>query len=101
MLVLSVQPAEAGEADLRRALGLSLPQTSLADSGKLQETINGHGFLSNFGGHVDIVELVDAFMAPDSSENAALFALMEYDPGHRCCESALPPRVDLIHSWRM
>lgn len=80
MMVLGVLPAGAGDADLKAALGLTRPGESLADSGELSKMIERHGFLSSFGGFIDTVKLVDAFMTPDSAENAALFTLMDYDP---------------------
>lgn len=80
MMVLGVLPAGAGDSELSSALGLSRPSQSLADSGELGTIIERHGFLSSFGGFIDTVKLVEAFMTPDSAENAALFALMDYDP---------------------
>lgn len=80
MVVLGVLPAGAGDADLKSALGLVPPANSLADSKQLSQMIERHDFMSNFGGFIDTVKLVDAFMTPDSADNAALFALMDYDP---------------------
>ena len=67
---------------LKTVLGLTLPTTSIADSGELQKIIDDNGFLSHSVSLVDFERIVATFLDDQSGVNQELLALMRR-PGPR------------------
>lgn len=78
-LVLSIVPTNLSEDLLKSVLGLTLPSSSIADSGRLQTIIDDNHFLSHSVGMVDVERIVATFLDDQSGVNQELLALMEYD----------------------
>ena len=77
--VLSVVPTNLPDDLLKSVLGLTLPATSIADSGELQKIIDNNGYLSHSVGLIDFERIVATFLDDQSGVNEELLALMEYD----------------------
>ena len=77
--VLSIVPTNLPDDLLKTVLGLTLPTTSIADSGELQKIIDDNGFLSHSVSLVDFERIVATFLDDQSGVNQELLALMEYD----------------------
>ena len=77
--VLSIVPTNLPDDLLKSVLGLTLPTTSVADSGELQKIIDNNGFLSHSVGLIDFERIVATFLDDQSGVNKELLALMDYD----------------------
>ena len=77
--VLSIVPTNLPDDLLKSVLGLTLPVTSIADSGELQKIIDDNGYLSHSVGLIDFERIVATFLDDQSGVNEELLALMEYD----------------------
>jgi len=77
--VLTLVPASFDDAQTGRALGLTLPDTNIAESGALQEIANEHGFTDEFVGFLDVEAIVERFVGGATGLDADLVALMEHD----------------------
>jgi len=77
--VLSIVPTNLPDDLLKSVLGLTLPTTSIADSGELQKIMDDNGFLSRSVGLVDFERIVATFLDDQSGVNQELLALMDYD----------------------
>lgn len=77
--VLGIVPTNLPDDLLKSVLGLTLPTTSIADSGELQKIMDDNGFLSRSVGLVDFERIVATFLDDQSGVNQELLALMDYD----------------------
>jgi len=77
--VFTLVPASIDEAQTSQALGLTLPETSIADSGVLQEIASEYGFTDHYVGFFDTTSFVDRFVGETTGLDADLIALMEHD----------------------
>ncbi len=77
--VMSIVPANLPEDLLKSVLGLTLPSSSIADSGELQKIIDDNGFQSHSVGLIDVERIVATFLDDQSGVNAELLTLMGYD----------------------
>jgi len=77
--VLSIVPTNLSEDLLKSVLGLTLPASSIADTGELQQIIDDNGYVHHSLGLIDIERIVATFLDDQSGVNAELLALMEYD----------------------
>ena len=77
--VASLVPTNLSDDLLKSVLGLTLPSSSMADSGELQKIIDANGFLSHSIAMIDIERIVATFLDDQSGVNRELLALMEYD----------------------
>lgn len=77
--VVSLVPTNLSDDLLKSVLGLTLPSSSMADSGELHKIIDVNGFLSHSIGMIDIERIVATFLDDQSGVNKELLALMEYD----------------------
>lgn len=77
--VLGIVPTNLPDDRLKSVLGLTLPTTSIADSGELQKIMDDNGFLSRSVGLVDFERIVATFLDDQSGVNQELLALMDYD----------------------
>ncbi len=77
--VASLVPTILSDDLLKSVLGLTLPSSSMADSGELHKIIDANGFLSHSIAIIDIERIVATFLDDQSGVNKELLALMEYD----------------------
>jgi hypothetical protein len=77
--VLSIVPTNLPEDLLKTVLGLTLPESNIADTGELQKIIDDNGFKNHVVGLVDLERIVSTFLDDQSGVNAELLALMDYD----------------------
>jgi len=76
--VLTLVPASFDDAQTGQALGLTLPETSIAESGVLQEIASEYGFTDHYVGYFDTTLLVDRFVGDATGLDADLLALMPH-----------------------
>jgi hypothetical protein len=77
--VLSLVPTNLSDDMLKSVLGLALPSSNLADSGRLRRIIDDNGFLTHSIGLVDFERIVATFLDDQTGVNGELLALMKYD----------------------
>jgi hypothetical protein len=77
--VITVVPSEFDDAQTSQALGLTLPETSIAESGRLQNIATEYGYSDYFVGFMDFAGIVDRFLGGASGLDADLMALMDHD----------------------
>ena len=77
--VASLVPTNLSDDLLKSVLGLTLPSSSMADSGELQKIIDANGYLSHSIAVIDIERIVATFLDDQSGVNRELLALMEYE----------------------
>lgn len=76
--VITVVPESLGDDGIQAALGLTLPATSIADSGVLQAIKEHYGFTSHFIGLVDVPAITAALTDPQGV-NAAFLSATDHD----------------------
>jgi len=77
--VLTVVPASFDDAQTSQALGLTLPETNIAESGILQDIADEYGFTDHYVGFFDTSSFLDRFIGQASGLDADLLALMEHE----------------------
>ncbi len=80
-LVLTVAPANLDDGALARLLGLTLPATNIAETGKLREIADEYGYVHDYVGLVDTVRLADTFIDEPAGLDALLLEMAGYDAG--------------------
>lgn len=86
-LVLSIMPSKPSNELLERLLGVTLPDDSLADAGKLEALNDQYGFTPHGSGYVDVVRVMRALTEEKSGiEKEFLAAFGEKDelPSAEC-----------------
>ena len=78
-LVLTVAPDSLDDDALARLLGLKLPATNIAQTGKLLEVADEYGLLHDYVGLVDTVRLADTFIDEPGDLDALLLEMAGYD----------------------
>lgn len=78
-LVLSIAPEDLDDDALARLLGLKLPTTNIAQTGKLLDIAKEYGFLQEYAGLVDTVRLADTFIDEPAGLDAMLLEMAGYD----------------------
>lgn len=78
-LVATLVPAALPDDLLKRVLGLTLPESSIADTDELAALAKSYGFTPYGLGLVDIQRIAATFLDEPSGVNEALLALMEHD----------------------
>ncbi|MCB1843654.1 MAG: hypothetical protein KDI09_11885 [Halioglobus sp.] len=78
-IVLTLVPTGISDEALREALGLTLPKSSIAGSGKLQQISKDYGFTAHGIGFMDAQRIADVFLQDASGLNAELLELAGYD----------------------
>ena len=78
-LVLTVAPESLDDDGLARLLGLKLPATNIAQTGRLREIADEYGYLHEYVGLVDTVRLADTFIDEPSGLDALLLDMAGYD----------------------
>jgi hypothetical protein len=77
--VFTFVPSGFSDEQTAAALGLTPPETSIADSGVLEEIANKYGFTSHYAGFIDMQAIASTFVDPQTGVNADLLAMMEHD----------------------
>lgn len=78
-LVVTIVPASLDEELLKRVLGLTPPEQSIADSGELESLAESYDYQPYGLGLVDVEQVAATFLDEQSGVNGALLALMEHD----------------------
>ena len=78
-VVITAAPSSYDDRQLSMLLGLTLPDSSIVDSGALKGIADEYGYISYFVGYVDFARIVDTFISDATGLDADLFALMEHD----------------------
>ena len=77
--VVSLVPTNLSDDVLKSILGLTLPSSSMADSGELHKIIDDNGYLSHSIGLIDFERIVATFIDDQTGVNQELLTLGEYD----------------------
>ena len=77
--VVSLVPTNLSDDVLKSVLGLTLPSSSMADSGELHKIIDDNGYLSHSIGLIDFERIVATFIDDQTGVNQELLTLAEYD----------------------
>jgi hypothetical protein len=78
--VITLVPSTFSEEQIAAALGLTPPETSIADSGLLEAIAEEYGFTSHYVGYVDVERIAATFIEPQTGINAELFAIAGHEP---------------------
>jgi len=78
-VVLTMVPVSFDDAQTSQVLGLTLPDTNIAESGVLQDIASEYGFTDEFVGFMDIEAIVERLNGGATGLDADLVALMEHD----------------------
>jgi hypothetical protein len=78
--VLTLVPADSDDAQTSRALGITLPDSNIAESGALQNIAAEYGFTDEFVGFFDVASIVDRLTGGATGLDADLVAMMDHDP---------------------
>ena len=76
--VFTVVPASFDEAQIAQAIGVTLPETNIADSGVLQEIAEKYGFTNHYVGFINVPAIVEPLIGTATGVNADLLALGNY-----------------------
>jgi len=77
--VITLVPGAFNDAQISQALGLTLPETNIAESGRLQSIATEYGYSDYFVGFMDFSAIVERFLGGANGLDAELMALMEHD----------------------
>jgi len=78
-LIMTATPATLADAQLKKVLGITLPEQNIAASGTLQKMADKHGFIDYMIGFLDVERLVATFVDEPSGIDSEWLSLMEYD----------------------
>lgn len=74
--ILTVVPSGFTDEQTAEALGLTPPESSIADSGLLEEIARKYGFTAHYAGFFDTQKIASTFIDPQTGVNASLLAMM-------------------------
>lgn len=77
--VFTVVPTAFDDEQLKRAIGLTLPDENIAAAGTLQAIADDNDFLPHYLGFISLDRIASAFLDPPTGMNAELLALGGYD----------------------
>jgi hypothetical protein len=77
--VFALVPAEFDDAQTGRALGLTLPDSSIAESTVLQDIISKYDYTNHVVGFVDVAAIAERFVGQPTGLDVDLMALLEQD----------------------
>lgn len=77
--VFSVVPSVFDDEQTGRALGLTLPDSSIAESGVLEGLIGKYGFNDYVVGFIDLPKIAERFVGEPTGLDADLMGLIEHD----------------------
>lgn len=79
--LFSLLPAGLSEDAMREVLGMKLPATSIAKSGRLQALADKYNYTPYGAGFVDFVSLADMFLTEQQGANAEVLGMLDFDAG--------------------
>ena len=77
--VFALIPASFDADQTGRVLGLTLPETNIADAGVLQDIATQYGFTDHYVGFLDVAAVIEPFLGEAAGVNADVLALGDYD----------------------
>jgi hypothetical protein len=77
--VFALVPAGFDDAQTGRALGLTLPDSSIAESTVLQDIISKYDYTNHVVGFVDVAAIAERFVGQPTGLDVDLMALLEHD----------------------
>jgi hypothetical protein len=77
--VFALVPAGFDDAQTGRALGLTLPDNSIAEATVLQDIISKYNYTNHVVGFVDVAAIAERFVGQPTGLDADLMALLEHD----------------------
>jgi len=77
--VFTVVPTAFDDQQLKRAIGLTLPDENIAAAGTLQAIADDNNFLPHYLGFISLDRVASAFLDQPTGMNAELLALGNYD----------------------
>ena len=77
--VFALVPAGFDDAQTGRALGLTLPDSSIAESTVLQDIISKYDYTNHVVGFVDVAAIAERFVGQPTGLDVDLMALFEHD----------------------
>jgi hypothetical protein len=77
--VFALIPAAFDDDQTGRALGLTLPESSIADSTVLQDLISKYDYTNHVVGFVDMAAIAERFVGQPTGLDVDLMALLEHD----------------------
>ena len=75
--VVTVAPTTFGADQIGTLLGLSLPETNIAESGELLEIAEKYDYSAHYVGLISTTRIAETFLEDQTGINAALFELMD------------------------
>jgi hypothetical protein len=79
-VVLTALPAGFDEAQLKTALGLTLPAQDIAKAGVLAELATKYGYTNHYAGYIDAEKIVWRVLDPKAAPDVALVGMLPQDP---------------------
>jgi hypothetical protein len=73
--VVTLVPSEFDEQQTAAVIGLTPPETSIAESGELAAVAKQYGFTPHYIGFIDVAAITATFIDPQTGVNAALLAM--------------------------
>lgn len=98
-LVLTLAPAAADDALLRRLFGLELPERSLLDSESLEALNRRFGFVDFGSGYLDHARLFELLAKPMSGSQGAFLKAMKFTPPNISSETCLAEGRAMVAQW--
>ncbi len=77
--VFSMVPSTFNDEQTGRALGLTLPEENIAETGVLEELIGKYGFNDYVVGFIDLPQIAERFVGEPTGLDADLMAMIDYD----------------------
>ena len=77
--IFTMVPASFDDGQIGQVLGLELPDSNIAASGKLQKIATEYGFTNHYVGYFDVQAIAERFVGAASGLDADLLGLMEHD----------------------
>ena len=78
-LILTAIPTGLSDTQLKKVLGITLPEQNIAAAGILQKMADQHGFIDYMIGFMDMERIVATFVDEPVGIDGELLSLMEYD----------------------
>ena len=78
-VVVTLVPSSFDEQETASAIGLTPPETSIADTGQLAQLAAEYGFTPHYIGFVDVSAITASFIDPQTGVNAALLSMGQAD----------------------
>jgi hypothetical protein len=77
--VFSLVPSSFNDEQTGRALGLTLPDSNIAETGVLEELLDKYNFTDYVVGFIDLPKMAERFVGQPTGLDSDLLALIDYD----------------------